>query len=253
MCRLTSVGWLLLLFCAFANPAQAGDPSYPGVGRTATAREIEVWNIDVRPDFKGLPKGSGTVLQGQQVWDAKCASCHGTFGELTQMSAPIVGGTTAEDIRTGRVAALSNPNTVLRSAIMKVPTLSTLWDYLYRAMPWNAPKSLSVDQTYAVTAYILNLAEIVPEDFSLSDENIQFIQERMPNRHGMTRDHGLAAVKGTPDVTNNECMKDCASNITVRATIAGDALHSHGDLSLQNRRFGSVRGLPPGNNAEKRD
>ncbi len=253
MCRFINVGLLFLLSCASMNPAQAGDPSYPGVGRAATAREIEGWNIDVRPDFKGLPKGSGTVLQGQQVWDAKCASCHGTFGELTQMSAPIVGGTTAEDIRTGRVAALSNPNTVLRSAIMKVPTLSTLWDYLYRAMPWNAPKSLSVDETYAVTAYILNLAEIVPEDFSLSDENIKAIQDRMPNRHGMTRDHGLATVKGRPDVSDTDCMKDCASRVTTRATISEDALHSHGDLSLQNRRFGSVRGLPPRKNAPKHD
>ncbi|CAM8619889.1 Cytochrome c-like domain containing protein [Oxalobacteraceae bacterium] len=253
MCRLISIRLLFLLSCASMNPAQAGDPNYPGVGRSATAREIQAWNIDVRPDFKGLPKGTGTVLQGQQVWDAKCASCHGTFGELTQMSGPIVGGTTAEDSRTGRVAALSNPNTVLRSAIMKVPTLSTLWDYLYRAMPWNAPKSLSVDATYAVTAYILNLAEIVPEDFSLSDENIKTIQERMPNRNGMTRAHGLSTVKGTPDVANTDCMKDCSGKVTVHATIAEDALHSHGDLSLQNRRFGSVRGLPPGKNSVKRD
>lgn len=253
MCRLISVSLLFLLSCACMNPALAGEPTYSGVGRTATAREIQVWNIDVRPDFKGLPKGTGTVLQGQQVWDAKCASCHGTFGELTQMSAPIIGGTTAEDSRTGRVAALSNPNTVLRSTIMKVPTLSTLWDYLYRAMPWNAPKSLSVDETYAVTAYILNLAEIVPEDFSLSDENIKLIQARMPNRHGMTRDHGLATVKGKPDVSNTDCMNDCASKVMVRATISEDALHSHGDLSLQNRRFGSIRGHPPRKNAAKHD
>ncbi len=136
---------------------------------------------------------------------------------------------------------------------MKVPTLSTLWDYLYRDMTWNAPKSLSVDQTYAVTAYILNLADIVPEDFSLSDENIKAIQDRMPNRHGMTRDHGLSTIKGTPDVSNTDCMKDCASKVTVRASISEDALHSHGDLSLQNRRFGSVRGLASRKNAVKRD
>jgi len=120
-------------------------------------------------------------------------------------------------------------------------------------MPWNAPKSLSVDETYAVTAYILNLAEIVPEDFSLSDQNIKTIQERMPNRNGMTREHGLTTVKGTPDAANTDCMKDCTVKVTVHATISEDALHSHGDLSLQNRRFGSVRGLPPGKNAAKRD
>ena len=68
MCRLISIGLLFLLSCACMNPAQA-DPKYPGVGRSATARAIQAWNIDVRPDFKGLPKGAGTVLQGQQVWD----------------------------------------------------------------------------------------------------------------------------------------------------------------------------------------
>lgn len=247
MYRLISVWLLCLLSCMSMDPARADDRKYPGVGRSATTREIQAWDIDVRPDFKGLPKGAGTVLQGQQVWDAKCASCHGTFGELTQMSAPIIGGTTADDIRLGKVAALSNPNTVLRSTIMKVPTLSTLWDYLYRAMPWNAPKSLSVDETYAVTAYLLNLAEIVPEDFRLSDQNIKEIQERMPNRKGMTRDHGLSTIKGRPDVANTDCMKNCKdTTATVRATISAEALHSHGDLSLQNRSFGPVRGLPPG-------
>ncbi len=237
-------GLMVFLSCASMQAVRA-EPVYPGVGRHATAREIQAWDIDVRSDFKGLPKGAGTVLQGQQVWDAKCAACHGTFGELTQMSAPIVGGTTTEDVRLGKVAALSNPNTVLRSAIMKVPTLSTLWDYLYRAMPWNAPKSMSVDETYAVTAYILNLAEIVPDDFRLSDQNIKEIQERMPNRYGMTREHGLSTAKGRPDVTSTDCIKNCADkNATVRATISVGALNSHGDLSAQNRSFGPVRGLP---------
>lgn len=236
---------ILSCVCAgtYAPPTQAGDQRFPGAGRPATAKEIEAWNTDVRPDFTGLPKGSGTVLQGQQVWDAKCASCHGTFGELTQMSAPIIGGTTAEDMRRGRVAALSNPNTVLRSTMMKLATLSTLWDYVYRAMPWNAPKSLSADETYAVTAYILNLAEIVPDDFSLSDQNIKTTQERMPNRNGMTSNHGLSHARGQPDVRNPLCMKDCGEAARIRATVSVDAMKSHGDLSLQNRHFGSVRGL----------
>lgn len=233
---------LILLSGAFSQQLHAGDPRFTGVGREATAKEIQAWDIDVRPDFKGLPKGSGSVLQGQQIWDAKCASCHGTFGELTQMTAPIIGGTTAQDIRLGKVAALSNPNTVLRSTMMKLATLSTLWDYLYRAMPWNAPKSLSVDDTYAVTAYILNLSEIVPEDFTLSDQNVQTVQSRLPNRHGMTQDHGLSQARGRPDTANTTCMKDCASKITIRATISRDAMQSHDDIFSQNRSFGPVRG-----------
>lgn len=244
---------LVLLSVALSQQVCADELRFDGVGRAATAREIQAWDTDVRPDFKGLPKGSGTVLQGQQVWDAKCASCHGTFGELTQMSAPIVGGTTAKDIRTGKVAALSNPNTVLRSTMMKLATISTLWDYLYRAMPWDAPKSLSVDDTYAVTAYILNLAEIVPEEFHLSDQNIHEVQSRLPNRDGMTRHHGLATYRSRPDTANTTCMKDCAGPITIRSTITGDAMRSHGDLSSQNRRFGPVRGVPSSNTTLRHD
>src|SRR6202165_1355991 len=87
-------------------PAGAGMTAFPGVGRTATPAEIIAWDIDVRPDFKGLPPGSGSVAKGQEVWDAKCASCHGTFGESNQVFTPLIGGTTAEDIRTGRVKSL---------------------------------------------------------------------------------------------------------------------------------------------------
>lgn len=238
---------LILLSVICSTQVYAEDPRFSGIGRPATTREIQAWDTDVRPDFKGLPKGSGTVLQGQQVWDAKCASCHGTFGELTQMSAPIIGGTTAKDIRLGKVAALSNPNTVLRSSMMKLATVSTLWDYLYRAMPWDAPKSLSVDDTYAVTAYILNLAEIVPEEFRLSDQNIQEVQARLPNRDGMTRNHGLATDRGRPDTANKRCINDCARQIIVRATITGEAMRSQGDIGAQNRSFGPVRGTRLGN------
>lgn len=238
---------LILLSGIFSTQVYAEDPRFAGIGRPATTREIQAWDTDVRPDFKGLPKGSGTVLQGQQVWDAKCASCHGTFGELTQMSAPIIGGTTAKDIRLGKVAALSNPNTVLRSTMMKLATISTLWDYLYRAMPWDAPKSLSVDDTYAVTAYILNLAEIVPEEFRLSDQNIQEVQARLPNRDGMTRNHGLATDRGRPDTANKRCMNNCARQIIVRATITGEAMRSQGDIGAHNRSFGPVRGTRLGN------
>ena len=69
------------------------------VGRTATPAEIKAWDIDVRADFKGLPTGSGSVEKGQEVWEGKCANCHGTFGESTDVFAPIVGGTTKQDIR----------------------------------------------------------------------------------------------------------------------------------------------------------
>ena len=81
-------------------------PKFQNIGRTATAQEIKAWDIDVRPDFKGLPKGQGSVKQGEVVWEAQCASCHGSFGESAEVFTPIAGGTTADDMKTGRVKSL---------------------------------------------------------------------------------------------------------------------------------------------------
>ena len=171
--------------------AAAQAPAYPGIGRTATPKEIKAWDIDVRADFKGLPKGAGTVAQGQDVWEAKCASCHGVFGESNEVFSPLIGGTTKDDIRTGRVARLTDPAFPGRTTLMKVATLSTLWDYIHRAMPWTAPKTLKPDEVYAVTAFMLNLGGLVPDDFTLSDKNMAEVQQRMPNRNGMSTEHGL--------------------------------------------------------------
>jgi cytochrome c len=192
--------------------------TFPGVGRPATPAEIAAWDIDVRPDFKGLPPGSGSVADGQKVWDAKCASCHGTFAESNEVFTPLVGGITKEDIARGRVAALTKPDQV-RTSIMKLATVSTLWDYVRRAMPWNAPKSLTTDEVYGVVAYLLNLGDVVPGDFVLSDRNMAEVQARLPNRNGMTRNHGLWDVKGKPDVANTACMKDCAAEVKLRSEI----------------------------------
>ncbi len=216
---------------------------YSNVGRTATPKEIAAWDIDVRPDFKGLPKGSGSVQQGQQIWDKSCASCHGSFGESNQVFTPIVGGTTKEDMKTGHVAALASNSQPQRTTLMKVPTLSTLWDYIHRAMPWTAPKSLTADEVYAVTAYILNMGEIVPDDFVLSDKNVSDVQKTMPNRNGMTSDHGLWSVKGKPDVRNVACMKNCETEIKVASSLPASARGSNGNIVDQNRPFGEVRGV----------
>ena len=95
---------------------------------------------------------------------------------------------------------------------MKVPTISTLFDYIQRAMPWTEPKSLKPDEVYAILAYLLNLADVVPAGFVLSDENIRDVQNLMPNRNGMSSDHGLWPGRGMgnggkPDVSNVACMK----------------------------------------------
>ncbi len=220
--------------------------NYPGIGRPATPAEVKAWDIDVRPDFKGVPKGSGNVDQGQELWEARCATCHGTFAESNEVFTPIVGGTTKDDVKTGRVASLAKGDVPQRTTFMKVATLSTLFDYIQRAMPWNMPKSMKPDDVYAVLAYLLNLAEIVPGDFTLSDQNIADVQKLMPNRNGMTTKHGLWAGKGfgdgKPDVASKDCMKDCKVEAKLTSWLPEYAWNAHGNLQDQNRYFGPVRG-----------
>lgn len=216
---------------------------FEGIGRAATPNEVAAWDIDVRPDFVGLPKGSGTVEEGMGIWDTQCASCHGSFGESNEVFTPIVGGTTPEDQKTGRVASLTDPNQPQRSTLMKVPTVSTLWDYIHRAMPWTNPRTLSVDDTYAVLAYILYLGEIVPDDFVLSNETIAQVQEIMPNRNGMTTDHGMWQRSGKPDVTGSTCMTNCVETVTITSTLPDFARNAHYNLAEQNRIFGPFLGV----------
>jgi cytochrome c551/c552 len=234
----------ILLAAAFiAGAAFAQTPPWHDMGRAATKAEVKAWDIDVRPDFKGLPKGSGTVAQGEQLWEAQCASCHGSFGESNEVFTPIVGGTTKADIERGRVKNLE-PGSIFpqKTTMMKVATLSTLWDYINRAMPWNAPKTLTTDEVYSVTAYILSLADVVPADFTLSDQNIAEVQKRMPNRNGMVFHEPLWKVDGKGDVKNVACMKDCPVESTIRSSLPDFARDAHGNIQEQNRVIGPVRG-----------
>ena len=219
------------------------DVKYPGVGRTATAAEIKAWDIDVRPDLTGLPPGSGSVAKGQEIWEAKCASCHGTFGESNEVFSPLVGGTTAEDIKTGRVKALQEP--VARSTLMKVSSISTLWDYINRAMPWNAPKSLSANEVYATLAYLLHLGDIIPADYVLSEKNMRAVQERLPNRNGKLTYDRLWNINGKGDVQNVACMKDCIIETGLTSALPDSARGSHGNLAEQQRDVGPARFIDP--------
>jgi cytochrome c len=227
-----------------ATSSFAQDKPWHNMGRDATPAEVKAWDIDVRPDFKGLPKGAGSVDKGATVWEAQCASCHGIFGESNEVFAPIVGGTSADDIRTGRVQGLLEGKAIApqRTTFMKVATISTLWDYINRAMPWNAPKSLSADEVFAVTAYMLNLANIVPADFTLSDKNIAEVQQRMPNRNGMAFYEPLWSTNGKGDTKNVACMKNCAVDEAIRSSLPAFARDAHGNIAEQNRIIGPVRG-----------
>jgi len=179
------------------------DESKYGFGRTATQEEIAGWDIDIRPDGQGLPAGSGSVADGEGLYEAKCASCHGLFGE----------GEGRWPVLAGGEGTLSHerPEKTVGSYW---PYASTLWDYTRRAMPFTAPQSLTADETYAITAYVLYLNEIVDEEFVLSKENFSTV--KMPNEPNFFEDD-------RPDVKNTACMKDCKdpASIKVVSTIAG--------------------------------
>lgn len=224
-------------------PCLACAEKFTGIGRPASIAELAAWDIDVRPDFTGLPAGSGSVAQGAKLWEAKCALCHGVFGESQEVFPPLIGGTTRADIERGRVAALSAETEVPKTTVMKLATVSTLWDYIRRAMPFTAPKSLTVDEVYAATAYVLHLADVVPADFVLSGQNIASVQERLPNRNGMTTQHGMLQINGKPDVASVACMKDCPVAAQPASVLPGVARVRNGNLANQNRAYGAVRGI----------
>lgn len=243
---------LIALALAAGATSAVGFEYYSGVGRPATPAEVKAWDIDVRPDFVGLPVGKGTPDEGEVLWEAQCASCHGIFGESNEVFTPLVGGTTQEDIKTGRVRALAEGSFPQRTTMMKVPTVATLFDYIRRAMPWTEPKSLSDDDVYALLAYMLSLAEVIPADFELNDKTIRDVQQRMPNRNGMTTDHGMwpgapasmggIGNGGVPDTRNTLCMRDCKATVEIASSMPEHAQDTHGNLADQNRVVGPVRG-----------
>jgi cytochrome c len=237
-----------LLFALAGLALARASAKFQGLGRPASASEVAAWDIDVRPDFKGLPAGSGSVAKGQDVWEAKCAQCHGIFGESGEVFNPIVGGTDKNDIRTGHVARLNDPSYPGRTSFMKLATVSTLWDYINRAMPWTAPKSLSTEEVYAVTAYLLNLGGIVEDNFVLSDKSIREVQNRMPNRFGMQTEHALWPGKELgrrqkPDTQNITCMRNCSPEPKLASILPEFARNAHGNLAQQNRAVGAQHGI----------
>jgi S-disulfanyl-L-cysteine oxidoreductase SoxD len=148
--------------CAAADPY--------GIGRPATPQEIAGWDIDVSPSGAGLPPGRGDLRQGEAIFAEKCASCHGAHGEGKPMDQLVGGFGTVSDMK---------PHKTVGSFW---PYATTLFDFVRRAMPLNAPQSLTPDEVYAVSAYVLFLNGIVPEGTTLDKDNLAKIA--MPNRGG---------------------------------------------------------------------
>lgn len=194
----------LALALLLALPAVAAELP---VGRLATPEEIAAWDIDVRPDGLGLPEGRGTVAEGGPLYDERCAACHGEFGEAIDRWPILAGG---QDTLT-----LDRPEKTIGSYW---PYLSTVFDYVRRAMPFGGPRTLTDDETYAIVAYLLYLNDIVDEDFELSHEN--FLSVRLPNEGGFVPDDRLAEPHYAPGLA--PCMTDCAPGpavITMRAQV----------------------------------
>jgi S-disulfanyl-L-cysteine oxidoreductase SoxD len=167
-------------------PAHAQSPYR--IGRSATPADIAGWNIDIDRYGNNLPPGSGAVSRGRKVYDQQCVSCHGAGGEGA-VGDRLVGGQ----------GTLATPEPI-RTVGSYWPYAPTLFDYIRRAMPQNAPQSLSNEDVYAVSAYLLNLNGLVAADATLDAKTLSAI--KMPNRSMFIGDP-------RPDVKNLPCMTDC--------------------------------------------
>lgn len=178
------------------------------LGRQALDEEVAAWDIDVRPDGAGLPKGSGDALTGMDLYDAQCASCHGDFGEGTGRWPVLAGG---HDTLTEE-----RPEKTIGSYW---PYLSTVFDYVRRAMPFGNARSLSDDDVYAITAYLLYLNDEVDEEFELTSEN--FTSIALPNEANFIADNRTEEPNRSINI-DDLCMTDCVSTpatVTQRALV----------------------------------
>lgn len=176
-----------------------------GLGRPALPEEVKAWDTDVRPDGKGLPVGKGTVKQGDELFQERCAACHGEFGQGAGRYPAIAGGI-------GTLKA-DRPDKTVGSFW---PDASTVFDYIKRAMPFGNAQSLTDDETYALTAYILNMNDVIKdENFELNEKNLASV--KMPNAAAFYGDDRETAEKQF--WKKDPCMKDCRATpkVTGRA------------------------------------
>ncbi len=182
----------------WAAPAFTLPAAIPGIGREPTAREVAGWDIAVRGDGRNLPPGRGTARDGEELYITHCAACHGDFGEGLERWPALIGGRGS--------LATDQPRRTVGSAWQHAPAV---FDYIRRAMPYAAPQSLTDDEYYAITAYVLHLNELVPEDAVLDRDSLPRVA--MPNRDGFV-------LEARPDTPNEACMANCRQGRPVRVT-----------------------------------
>jgi len=198
---------LVLVACALVLAAGAAQAQKVGIGREAKPEEIAGWAIAVRPDGQGLPPGKGTVAEGEEIFQAQCATCHGEFGEGRDRWPVLAGGHGS--------LKQERPEKTIGSFW---PSASTVFDYIRRAMPFGNAQSLSNDELYAVTAYVLHLNDVIKDTkFELNQGN--FASIKLPNEAGFYDDDRETTEKHFWNA--KVCMKDCrpAAKVTGRAAI----------------------------------
>jgi S-disulfanyl-L-cysteine oxidoreductase SoxD len=165
-------------------------PDKPRLGHAIAESDVAAWNIDVRTsDGQGLPPGHGSVAEGKAVYQAKCASCHGAEAKGGPVYGTMVGG----------IGSFTTNTRVLTPGSM-YPYAPILFDYIRRAMPMDKPQSLTANEIYAVSAYLLALNGLVPADAVMDAASMPKVQ--MPNREGFILDD-------RPDTKAVRCMTDC--------------------------------------------
>ena len=160
-----------------------------GIGTAASPAQVAAWNIDIQPDGSNLPPGSGTVAQGRTLYAQVCASCHGQQGEGKPMDR-LVGG-----------KGTLNTASPVKTVGSYWPYATSVYDYIYRAMPFTAPGTLSPNEVYAATAYLLYMNGIIPENAVLDARTLPNV--KMPNRDGFLEPDPR------PDVRSTACVSEC--------------------------------------------
>jgi mono/diheme cytochrome c family protein len=187
----------IVIPCLAVSPVAAGQF---GLGRPALPEEIAAWDIDVRPDGAGLPDGGGDVMTGEALYTENCAFCHGDFGEAIGRWPQLAGGEGSLD-----------GDDPVKTIGSYWPYLSTVFDYVNRAMPFGAARSLSADDVYSLTAYLLYLNDLADEDFTISSET--FAETRLPNEENFFIDDRGEAEVGK--FTSEVCMEDCKGEVEI--------------------------------------